>query len=73
MRKPETLLKNIFNFDKPCFLYLINLYYMITQGETYQFTEGYSSNRTRPCHPADMIDTVVEYNWNENDKLRILS
>ena len=43
---------------------------MITRGETYQFTEGYSSNRTSPCHPADMIDIVVEYNWNENNKLR---
>lgn len=43
---------------------------MTTKGENYQFTEGYSSNTMTKYHPADLIDLVVEHNWDENSKIR---
>jgi hypothetical protein len=43
---------------------------MITQGGNDQYNQGYPSNVVTSCHPSDMIDVVVEHNWDESSTLR---
>jgi len=42
---------------------------MITQGENYEFTKGYSSNKMLRSQPAETIAMAVEHNWEENEPL----
>jgi len=43
---------------------------MMTQGRNYQLTRGYSSNLIIHQERPDMIDVVIEHNWDENPGLK---